>query len=170
MARNIMKMALKGGAHAVVLGTMFGLMSASQVSEIEHLKANELIVNLEDTQQRMFVNLKNRLARSLQVVRHNNLQGGVTLQWQIWDTLVQKLEAKLQQFHSLMAALQIHWHQLDWFTPEQLADIIVKVQTQARIAKLDLSHLRPTSIKIYIKSNSLLVVQLLLQWYSTTFY
>jgi len=135
-AKSILKLGLKGGAHALVLGTMFGLMSATQVSEIEHLKASELIVNLENIEQQMFSNLNNRLVRALQVIRHNNLQGGVQMRWQIWDTLLQQLEARLHQLQSLIEALQMHRISLDWFAPGQLADINAKVQTQARIAKL----------------------------------
>jgi len=136
VAKNILKWGLKGGAHAIILGTMFGLMSATQVSEIEQLKANELIINLENIEQQMFANLNSRLVRALQVIRHNNLQGGVQMRWQIWDTLIQQLEARLHQFQSLIESLQMHRISLDWFTPGQLADINAKVQDQARIAKL----------------------------------
>jgi len=115
---------------------MFGLMTATQVNEIEHLKASELIVNLENIEQQMFSNLNSRLIRALQVIRHNNLQGGVHMRWQIWDTLLHQLEARLHQFQSLIEALQMHRISLDWFAPGQLADINAKVQTQARIAKL----------------------------------
>jgi len=120
---------------AMTLGTFLGLYSQTQISNIGSLKDSDLLLHLQEKNYPLFDNLGRRIDLAHRILLDNGMVYTAE-RHEVWDAILEQLHYRLDQFETLMEALQSHRISLTWFSEKQMQEIHEAVKIHASHAGL----------------------------------